>query len=184
MGMHIARSATFKNNVVVDDDTFKDFLEKKVAEKDINKAIVPYCVYDCEPKIKFNKEELIRILEAENRIRLSRSFYSLYDIDISKFYELDEHCITQALRVCDYNPDEDDSLKAYRVATMEYINDLEVREKVVWMKYDKARLGNFKIGEEVTNEDIILHDLQGCNYAFKDLLSNDKPNLIVAGSIS
>jgi hypothetical protein len=67
---------------------------------------------------------------------------------------------------------------------MEYINDLEVREKVVWMKYDKARLGNFKIGEEVTNEDIILHDLQGCSYAFKDLLSNDKPNLIVAGSIS
>jgi hypothetical protein len=184
MGMHIARSAIFNNNIEVGDTTFKEYYEKRVTEKELNKAIIPQLVYNSKAKIKFDKQELRNILKNENDIRLHEVTSRLYDADITKFYEIDEYCITQALRISGYNPDEDDSLKAYRFATMEYINDPEVREEVVWLKYDKARLGEFKVGQDELKTDIIIHDLEGNRLNITELLNPDLPNLVISGSAS
>ena len=181
--MYIARSATLKNNVIIGDHEFVEY-EKRIAEKSLNNAIVPQIVYRQEPDIKFSKEELIRILKKENKIRKHEIVHNLYDRNMSKFYEIDEYCITQALRICGYNPEMDESLKAYRLATTEFINDPEVKEKVVWMKYDKARLGKFNIGHEMDLNNIYLYDQTGYKLSINELLSSEVPNLIVTGSLS
>jgi hypothetical protein len=183
MGMYIARSATLKNSIIIGDNEFAEF-ERKITEKSLNNAIIPQIVYNCKPGLKFSKEELIRILEEENIIRLHEITHNIYDRNMSKFYEIDEYCITQALKIRNYNPDEDDSLKAYRLATMEFINDPKIREKIVWMKYDKARLGNFTIGQELDLDGITLYDVDGLKYSINELLSTELPNLIVSGSVS
>ncbi len=98
--------------------------------------------------------------------------------------DLDKEMILKALRINGFNPDTDDSLKAYHLATSKFIADEEVRDSVVWMKYDKCKIGNFKIGDLLNFENIKLFDLNQNSIFLKELVSMDRPNLIVSGSLS
>lgn len=103
---------------------------------------------------------------------------------MSKYRAIDTELRREALRFFGFNPNYDDSLKAYEIAYGKYINDREIREKVVWMKYDKTKMGKFKLGEEIITEGIDLYDFTGAKHAFKNLLKQDMPNVIISGSIS
>jgi hypothetical protein len=179
MGMHLARSIRYPVSQ-------EDFDRKSaVAEKELNGAIIPHLICEEKPiEITFDKERLLKILKRENKIRLDPKLHELYDNNISQFYELDKYCILLALQRCGYNPQDENVLKAYHLATMEYINDPEVRERVVWMKYDKARLGKFTIGQDFNTDNIVLYDTEGNSRPFADMLSKELPNLIVTGSVS
>jgi hypothetical protein len=96
-----------------------------------NGAILPLYIYPNPAIITFNKEELRKILRIENKIRLSRETQLLYDShkysSIEDHLLLDKEIIKQALTISGYNPKQDDSLKAYHLASAKYINDEEVR---------------------------------------------------------
>jgi hypothetical protein len=100
--------------------------------------------------INLNRDQLTEILRLENDARLSHE--GLLDFDVVKHESVDVHIrhdegfIIKALIIYGFNPSVDDSLKAYHLATTEYINDPEVREQVVWMKYDKCKVGDFRVG--------------------------------------
>ncbi len=92
--------------------------------------------------------------------------------------------IKQALYINGYNPSFDELLKAYHIATKKFIDDPEVRESVVWMKYDKCRIGDYIPGDKPDLSGIKLFNLEGKQIWLKDLISFRKPNLIVGGSLS
>jgi len=172
-------------------ETFKNFnenqIEKKMGMKN-NGAILPLYIYPHPSKITFNKEELMRILRIENSIRLSRESQLLYDTHKYSSLEdhllLDKQIILQALIITGYNPQQDESLKAYHVATAKFINDEEVRNEVVWMKYDKCKVGRFQPGDKAVINNIDLFSLLGTKTHFAEVLSSIKPNVIVCGSLS
>lgn len=183
MRMLFSRSAIFEEN----SNEKNQFFQKKMGKKN-NGAILPLYLYPSVPKLTFDKEELRRILKVENKIRLSKESQSSYDrhkfSTLESHLQLDKELIIQALTLCGYMPAKDDSLKAYHIATAQYVNDEEVRNQVVWMKYDKCKVGNFKIGDKAIVDDIYLYNLSAEKIYFKELLSSIKPNIIISGSIS
>ena len=98
--------------------------------------------------------------------------------------EVDQDFIEEALLFRGYNPYKDDSLKAYHLACGKHINDPEIKELVVWMKYDKMRKSLLKTGQKPIVEDIQLFNLNNESFNLKDLLDPVKPNLIICGSYS
>lgn len=164
-----------------------DVIGKTMSEKN-NGAILPQYIYSSPPKLNFSKEELIRILKRENTIRLSNESKRLFDENrhrpIQVHLDLDKQMIKRALYECGYHPDEDDSLKAYHLATTYYINHTDVRNEVVWMKYDKCKIGNFRKGDMPTLDGINLYNLKEERIPLKNIICTDRPNLIVSGSAS
>jgi hypothetical protein len=166
-------------------DYSNDIVSEHYNSKELNGAILPEIIYKTDSKIKIEKEELIQILEEENKIRLSSFIRDLFDANsMENYIELDTMCIKLALIKKGYHPDTDDSLKAYHLSTGKHINDTEVKEKVVWLKYDKARLGNLKVGDDIVTDNIYLYNQKFEKIPLTDLLSKDLPNVIVTGSLS
>ena len=165
----------------------EDVVCKVINKKIINDSISPEKYYKRSPKIFINRDLLILILEVENQIRLSYESKEKFDManeNIFTYQIIDTEIRKDALRKFGFNPDMDDSLKALEFACGTYINDYEIREKVVWMKYDKTSMGNFNIGDPIYKGNIYIYDLNHNMYILNDLLKNDRPNIIVCGSMS
>src|SRR4051794_21063825 len=107
-------------------------------EKKFNGALVPEIIYETDSIIQIDRDLLIKILQKENEIRLSDETKKLYDIDeeLETYADLDLLSIKNALIHFGFDPEKDDSLKAYHLATGRHLEDLEVKEQVVWLKYD------------------------------------------------
>ena len=164
-----------------------DITGKTLAKKP-NGAVLPQLIYNSPSRIEFSKEQIIKILRLENKIRLSNKAKELYDInksnDVSIHLKIDKDIIKKALKNFGYKPEEDDSLKAYHIATSKFINDEEVRNSVVWMRYDKCKIGDYTLGDHLNFDNIKLFDMDEKVCLLKNLISNDRPNLIVSGSMS
>lgn len=165
----------------------KNYIGKRIDEKS-NNSILPLYIYPDKPKLEFSKSDLIQILKYENKNRLSDDFKREYEkIKFSKIeghLELDREMIVKALIQSGYNPEKDDSLQAYHIATGKYINDCEVKNEVVWMKYDKCKRGNYSIGDKFYEGNIEIYDLNGNIHILNDMLLKHKRNFIVTGSLS
>jgi hypothetical protein len=162
-----------------------DIVDALFNSKELNGAILPEYVYTTDSIIQIDRELLMRVLEEENKIRLSTVMRDIYDVNSMENYgALDTLSIKMALVKAGFDPDKDDSLKAYHLATGKYINDPEVKECVVWMKYDKARLGNNKPGDGVKLEGLYVYTKGLERVELKSLISDNKPNIVVAGSLS
>jgi hypothetical protein len=186
--MLFSRSGVFYTNSLKKEEGNEPKILGKFMGRKPNGAILPQIIYDSPSNVEFTKEQLIEILRIENKIRLSEKAKDLYDKnsekEISIHLTLDREMIKNALKIFGTNPDEDDSLKAYHLATTKFIHDEEVRNSVVWMKYDKCKVGNYTLGDHLNFDDIKLFDLDKKDYLLKDLISMDRPNLIVSGSMS
>lgn len=179
MRMIFSRSALYDNSIPK--------TQKLIGMKE-NKSILPLYIYPSLPEIVFSKEDLIKILKNENIIRLSNDYRLAFDniknSELDSHLEIDKQAIISALRKEGYNPTIDDSLKAYHLATGKYINDIEVKNEVVWMKYDKCRKGDYQVGDMFLNDKVKIYDLNGREYFLCDLLSKHERNFIVGGSLS
>lgn len=171
----------------------EDEAERRFSEKELNGALLPEIVYNTPSKIKINRDLLMRLLEVENSIRTDFNNLDQYDDPEGSNYQyIDEEMRLDALKqllpgVLNKSIEEIDwydAFKAYNLACGEYINDVEVREKVVWMKYDKTRLGKLRIGYDVITEDLTLYDLNKNPYDFKSLVDDSIPTLLVGGSLT
>jgi len=187
MRMLFSRSGVVVNNLANYDNSNNEPIGKFMSFKP-NKAILPNYIYDSPSTIEFSKDELMQILEFENILRLSNEAKTLYDInkrsDYTVHLKLDKEIILEALRRNGYSPEKDDSLKAYHIATNKYIEDEEVRDSVVWMKYDKCKVGNLNRGDNVNFFGLKIFDLNAKELDLSSLISHTRPNLIVSGSLS
>jgi len=154
--------------------------------KQINNALIPELVYNSTSKITITKPELIKIIKLENKLRISEISKRRNDefFSLKLMSEIDQDFIEEALMFYGYNPYKDDSLKAYHLACGKYINDVEIKELVVWMKYDKMRGCKLSLGDSPIIDGINLHDLDNKIIPLKSLISNNRPNLIICGSYS
>jgi len=171
----------------------------KFMGKKTNGAVLPCIVYDCPSKINIDKPTLIEILKTENKLRLSDFAKSAYDENWEKdknfHLNLDLYLIKRALTLSGFSPQTDDSLKAYHLATKKFIADPEVMDSVVWMKYDKCKIGKYSIGDKPDFKNIKICDIYKNEFLLKNLICNDHKihknhnnnkifNLIVSGSLS
>jgi hypothetical protein len=192
MRMLFSRSGI--NLIKNENENIFNFGQQKIMLKKLNGAILPCKIYTSPSKINFNKSTLIKILKTENKIRLSNESKTLYDINCHKEKEihlaLDEKMIKEALIQNGFNPEIDDSLKAYHYATEKFKNDADVNESVVWMKYDKCKKSNYTKGDllDFAFKDIKIYSLKKKEFLLVDLLNNyfkkKKYTLIVSGSLS
>jgi hypothetical protein len=153
-----------------------------------NGSVLPLIVYDSHADITISKLDLIEILKIENKIRLSDEAKKLFDQNcyeaVLPFHILDEFLIKAALKQFGFDPEKDDSFKAYHIATHRFIEDKEVKNSVVWMKYDKCKIENYKVGDFINFEMIKLFDTLAKEYYLKNIIQNFTPNIILAGSLS
>jgi len=164
--------------------------QEKFLAKKSNGAVLPCIVYQTIPNISFDKSTLLKILQTENELRLSDFAKTVYDKNYLKgkdfHLNLDLSLIKQALLKNGFNPDIDESLKAYHLATKKFISDPEVNDSVVWMKYDKCKVGKYSIGDTPDYKNIKVFDFNKNEFSLKNLVSHNKKtlNLIVSGSLS
>jgi hypothetical protein len=156
-----------------------DFVGKIINTKK-NGAILPEYIYRTNSKIKFDRNFLIKLLEKDETLEK----FDDADEDMAIYRALDESIRKDTLIYFGYHPDSDDSFKAYQLACGRFINDEEIRNKVVWMKFDKTRLGDLKIGDDVITKGIYLYHISGKRFSFEELLCPDKINIVISGSIS
>jgi len=171
--------ATVKHNI-------NDIINVRHTEKKINKALLPEIVYNSDSKIQISKSELTRIIKFENKLRISDTSKKRNDYfsGCRQMSEIDQDYIEEALLFYYYTPSEDDSLKAYHLACGKYIDDLEMKENVVWMKYDKMRKSSLTLGQSPIVDSINVYSLDNKVIHLKDLILDNKPNLIICGSFS
>ena len=154
-------------------------------------TIRPYNIYD-QPTIQIEKDRLIKMLKRENEIRFSDEIQKQYndlkyewnkkaeDYDL---FRIDRELVVKLLREFGFKPEVDDSFEAYQIACGEHIDDPEIKELVIWMKYEsKMKYGKLKVGDKFEDCKLLNLDLQEIHLS--DILSKDKPNVILGGSMS
>jgi hypothetical protein len=175
-------------------DLFKESMKqtREFHEKD-NGALLPQIIYDTPSKISINRDQLIILLEEEESIRQSKELLELYDATtIYDYAEIDFDIRIKALKnklpdlinVQKEQIDWEDAIKAYSLACGEYINDTEIREKIVWMRYDKTRLGKLRVNDKIITESLYVYDMKKNKVIFEDLIDKSKPTIMVCGSMS
>ena len=100
-------------------------------------------------------------------------------------FALDREIQIRTLRENGYQPDEpgDESIEAYQVACGKYILDPEVRQCVVWMKYDKMRRGFLEKGREYRNCELVkLKTGEKCHLSDFIPTQPDRPLVLIGGS--
>ena len=92
--------------------------------KKLNGAVNPTIIFKSNSKIQISREELKKILIIENELRLDKETLQKFDDqdnDMKKMYVVDEQVIKLALKKYGFNPERDDSFKAYLLSTGKYI---------------------------------------------------------------
>ena len=172
-----------------------------MGKKELTGAVLPTIIFTSDSEILISREDLKQILILENEIRLSNETLEALDsfnLDYGKFFAYDEEIIRKGLKKFGFNPDVDDSYKAYLLATGRYQNDKELKELVVWLKYDKMRMGDLRKGDQFISESVVdklgnvkhygknveIYSLDNKCYKLEELISDTKYNIIVSGSYS
>lgn len=127
------------------------------------------------------RKKIIEMLKHENKLRISDKYQEMYD---NKQNDDDQEIVEktlqkQVLRDFEYN---DDTLEEYNSILSHYRDDEEVKNSVLYMKYNIVEDCPIKIGETVPDSKIIKLDGTPCQ--LYDFLQDDRPTVILAGSIT
>jgi len=148
-----------------------------------NNTLVPIVILEEEPELKFGKEQLMQILRKENEIRKSEEvqvvYSSLYEDQIDPV-EFDRKIIKDSLRSFGYDPDNDESLQAYQISCGLNLEDDEVKQCVVWMKYDFLKVCPFEVGDNFVDCPVMTLDKE--RKMITDFMTDDKPFILLGGS--
>jgi len=149
-----------------------------------NKTLVPVVILEKEPDLKFDKEKLMQILRKEDEIRKSENIQLKYSVMFNEQevnpVEFDREIIKDTLKNFGYRPDEDESLQAYQFSCGEYLEDEEVKECVVWMKYDFMKNCPFELGDNFV--DCPVMTLENETKMISDYMVDEKPFIFIGGS--
>jgi len=130
-----------------------------------------------------NRELLIQMLKRENEIRLSNPVQEMYDEErILKI--IPSTSIEEAIQklVLEEFGFEHDLLDYYRCTRARFPNDPEIRDSVLYIKHDKSRRGDLRVGHNTPNPTLItLNNEERCLLDFK---IDKRPLVLIAGSYS
>jgi len=182
---------TLSRTTLGKDTQFGDSVDNK-----INNSF-PLAIIDEAPSIRMEKDLLLRMLRRENEIRFSEEVQQLFteadynDNGSDRYgpFSIDRDIVIQLLYEFGFNPEKDDSFDAYRVSCGHFLDDPEVAESVVWMKYGKKFrvCSSLEVGDicplEVKLVGLDAQPLTLRGFVEKSIKSL-KPLVILAGSVS
>lgn len=127
-----------------------------------------------------NRSTLLKMLTRENQLRLSEEYQKMYDdVDLRISEEIEDTIQKRVLREFHF-PDDDATLQKYRSTNGLYLNDPEIRNSVVYMKYDRTNTGSLEVGMPCPNVTCLdLDTLEHKNIL--DFARKDVPLVIVGG---
>lgn len=141
---------------------------------------------DSPLKIKIpTKETLLKMLEEEEKIRLSKE----YQDECTKVKDipngwLDVTSQMQCNLVKKFGFDDevscDIACNRLRRAQYLYPDDDRFKTTSLYIRNNKARQGEYKVGDEVP--DMVLHNLNNEEVKLSDIIDKNKLNIIVSGS--
>jgi len=145
-----------------------------------------FVAFEAQPKLKvtdMNRDILIRMLKRENEIRLSNPVQDMYDEErILKI--IPSTSIEDAIQklVLEEFGFEHSALDYYRCTRGRFPNDPEIRDSILYIKYDKSRRGDLRVGHDTPNPTFItLNCEEKCLLDFK---VDTRPLVLIAGSYS
>ncbi len=126
-----------------------------------------------------NRETLLEMLQAEDKIRRSQEIQELYD-QLKNNLELENVLQKNLLQSFGFEPTEENLLR-YRRTRVFYADDQEIKNAVMYIKYDIMKKGDLRINDLAP--DINLYHLDGSQTNLLEFMKQDRP-LIVVGSSS
>lgn len=152
---------------------------------------VPMYIYTTPASFTIPRDQLIVMLQREDEIRRSDEIQDRYTNmrlnwgvadELFDGFAIDKSAQWQVLREFGYDPAVDDSLKAYHISCGQWLNDPQVKESVVWMKYDKFRFGNLQLGDQAPDSE--LAQLDGSSTTLSAFQRPNRPLIVIGGSYS
>eukprot|EP01119_Soliformovum_irregulare_P010852 TRINITY_DN2670_c0_g1_i1.p1 TRINITY_DN2670_c0_g1~~TRINITY_DN2670_c0_g1_i1.p1 ORF type:complete len:245 (-),score=41.82 TRINITY_DN2670_c0_g1_i1:539-1273(-) len=150
---------------------------------------IPYFIYDSRASFSFTKQDLIPMLRREDELWKSSEVQEMFTTrqsncftpgEVFDMVTIERSIQCRVLEDFGHHPTTDDSLKAYRLSCGDWIHDPEVKDCVVWMKYDKMRFTSLSIGDELPN--VMLRDLDGNQIPLTKIIPTTKPVILIGGS--
>jgi len=142
-------------------------------------------------KIPISKEQVIRLLELENRTRLSESYQQLFDIATktgSSEIWRDTQIGVQKHVLKEFGlSSSPENLHLLQSALSLYPDDQELRNIPYYSKYNRCKQGNLKVGDCIKDlfNLIKVYDLSSDEILpFGSVLSQHLPTVLLAGSIT
>jgi len=149
-----------------------------------SQTLVPVVILDNEPSREFDKETLMEMLKREDDIRKSDEIQERYTLLLSvkgfDIFSIDLDIQKQVLRDFGFNPDIDDSLQCYQYSCGLYLDDIHVKECVVWMKYDNMKVCKLRPGDLYI--DCSLVRLDNVELKLSDFMTPSVPLVVIGGS--
>ena len=146
---------------------------------------------------KPDKSLVLNMLKYENELRLSKEFINDLENEALNTYEskksnnnkpwesnVIENMQIKVVKKFGFKTDEEIvlGLNILRSAGYYYNNDNDIMNSVYYLKYNRAKKFQFNIGDYYKN--ITLYKLNKNKILLNELLSNEKPNIILSGSQS
>jgi len=174
----------------------RNLLQIYQSEKDDIENLFNKCSENCQ---QINYQTLLSMLRRENELRLQYKTLAAFEKEAILYEENDddndkepylsetvENLQNQVLNEFGYNTKEDMTyaLEILRNAQALYPNDKAIKNSVYYIKYNRCRELPFDINDEIINNNVPLLTLNSEMITLKQLLNNNKPNVLIAGSIS
>jgi len=144
---------------------------------------------------KPDKKLLLNMLKYENELRLSDEFMNDLENEALNTYEIPkynqiwvsnviENMQIKVVKQFGFKSDKEIEygLHILRCAGYYYKNDNDIMNAVYYLKYNRAKPMTFNIGDKYKNINLVT--LNNKNISFSNLLNNERPNIILAGSVS
>ena len=130
------------------------------------------------------KTLVVNMLKHEQILRYSQKYQDMYDQGFNRHGnpEYIERCMQrETLNHFGYM-DNDDSIRNYQMIGKYYHDDLDVKNAIQYLRINIIKECPLKILD--TYEDTTLFAMDKTPYKLSELLDTEKPNIIIAGSIT
>lgn len=132
---------------------------------------------------KLNRDVLLQMLRREEELRFSDETQQLYDKypdDVPPF-SIEENIQRQVLQEFGFEPN-DIWLRLYQYTNGRFPTDVELRNTAVYMRCDRSRPTDAKIGDPL--RPATLRSLDGSVCQLSDFIKPGRPLVVIAGSQS
>jgi hypothetical protein len=134
--------------------------------------------------------KIIDILKEEEKVRYSKQIQEIYTTQYYnslktptyKNINIEREIQKHILKYYGYD-DSDESLKEYWKIPLYYWNDEEVKNSIFYMKLNIFQYPKIKIGDDLSDVDLMEYK-NDKNIKLSDLSSNEKPLIILSGSMT
>eukprot|EP01120_Amphizonella_sp_Union-15-10_P006427 TRINITY_DN2056_c0_g3_i2.p1 TRINITY_DN2056_c0_g3~~TRINITY_DN2056_c0_g3_i2.p1 ORF type:complete len:145 (+),score=21.87 TRINITY_DN2056_c0_g3_i2:120-554(+) len=135
---------------------------------------------------KMSRDLVLQMLKRENQLRLSDEIQEQYDQQrkarIVPSCSIEEGIQRQVLSEFGFDPEDNLSIDVYRYSRARFPDDPEIKESILYIKYDRSRNTTLRIGDDSPNP--LLVTLEGEKLPLFSFAKPKRPLVLLASSYS